>query len=75
VRNIFFFFLAFVLCPHQIKCKSVKQVRRKLDLEDLRMQLNNQRSTLDVMDFIFTLQEETKLKLKVAHCLVVLVEC
>ena len=33
------------------------------------MQLNNQRSTLDVMDFIFTLQEETKLKLKVATLL------
>ena len=30
------------------------------------MQLSNQRSTLDVMDFILTLQEETELKLKVA---------
>lgn len=33
------------------------------DLEDLRMQFTNQRSTLDVMDFV-TLQEERKLKMK-----------
>jgi hypothetical protein len=33
------------------------------------MQLANQRYTLDVMDFILTLQEEIKLKLKVATLL------
>jgi hypothetical protein len=48
-----------------LKCKYVKQVWRRLNLEEVRVSLASQRSAQDVMESIFALNDKNMLKVVV----------
>jgi len=48
-----------------LKCKSVKQVWRGLNLEEVSVSLASRRSAQDVMESIFALNDESMLKVVV----------